>query len=234
VVTAEQQSGVTRLGRLWRHGAATIDLTPNALRLRPGTFRVEGGVVRWLGERDQRVSAQGVEVQLVDGSLRLLRFDGADLAAPPPPPKLQQASSRPQAECNPCSYTDDQGVYHMVENTGQIPEKFRAQALQVRAIENRADAMPAPSATAPSVAGTFAPGTVEVNHVPTRAEFEAFNKAELERAQAQFEANYPARESTHFERVQQMVDPMHLGDPNRDYQKIHCVEPGGKDIPCPN
>jgi hypothetical protein len=230
--TDQQRLELTSLGRLWRHGAAAIDLTPDALRLRSGAFRVEAGVVRWLGERDQRVTAQGVEVQLADGSLRLLRFDGADLAAPPPPPKPQQATLRPQAACNPCSYTDEEGVYHMVENAEQIPEKFRAQGSQVRAIENRADAMPAPSAMAPPLAGAFVPGGVEANHVPTRAEFEAFNKQALEQAKLQREANYPAVEKTHFERVQELVDPMHLGDRNRDYQKIHCVE-GGKDIPCP-
>jgi hypothetical protein len=237
-VSDQQPIDLTSLGRLWRHGAAAIDLSPNALRLRPGAFRVEAGVVRWLGDRDQRVSAQGVEVQLADGSLRLLRFDGADLATPPPPPKLRQASSQPQATCNPCSYTDEQGVYHMVENAGQIPEKFRAQASQVRAIENRADATPAPTAMAPNLAGAFVPGGVEANHVSGWEEADAWarersKKAELEQKAQHDRPNLPPRERTHFERVEDMVDPMHLGDPNRDYQKIHCVDPWGKDIPCP-
>jgi hypothetical protein len=231
-VAGGQPLDLTSLGRLWRHGAVAIDLTPAALSLHPGALRVEAGVVRWLGERDQRVSAQGVEVQLADGSSRLLRFDGADLKAPPAQP--QQGAPRARAACNPCSYTDGQGVYHMVENADEIPARFRNHATQVRAVENRADATPASNAIAPA-ASARAPESVEPNQFPTRKELEAFAEQELERSKAQREANYPPQELTHFERVQQLVDPMHLGDPYRDNNaKIHCVDPGGKEIPCPN
>jgi hypothetical protein len=217
------------LGKIWSHGTVAAVLTPAALRL-SGRVRAEGGVARWLGERDQKVLREGIEVQLADGSLRTIRFDGADLAAPPKP----RVSAMPAAvqSCNPCSYTDDSGTYHVVESAEEIPLKFRRNAARVRPVENRADAAPVLAAPVPAAAGLDpAPfGQQPPTHEPTRAELEKAEAAEVERMKAKREAT-PLREKDHFERVHDMLAPGTVYDPER---KIKCVKPGGEEIPCLN
>lgn len=125
------------IGRLYRDGQRVADLTPLTLRLAPSQSRVTAGKLRWLGPSDQRLMAAGVEVQLIDGAWKQVRFDGAGLDLPKP-----QAAARPEAPvCAPCSYTDDQGTYHVVETFGEIPQKYRKQAGRIRGELQRADAI---------------------------------------------------------------------------------------------
>jgi hypothetical protein len=135
------------LGAIYRRGRRLTELTPASLHLRPGAMRVEAGKVHWLGERDQRVSAAGVEVQLADGSTLLIGLDAA--AEPLPAAAVASPGSPEPARCSPCSYTDDSGTYHLVENLEQIPEQFRKRADRVRGSIQHADAAPRPAKTTP-------------------------------------------------------------------------------------
>ena len=222
-LSAGQPAELAVLGRLWRQGAPPRELTPSALRLSPGAVRPEGGIVRWLGERDQRASAQAVEVQLADGTTKAIRFDGADLAAPPAPAVAARGAPPP---CNPCSYTDDQGTFHMVENADEIPAKYRKRASRVRPVENRADAI--------AVSGP-PPVTAEASATPVaKGMIDPLDPAEIARRKAEVEARLHPQPN-HYERVMQLVDPEHRADPYRDNQtKIHCTDPDHKEIPCPN
>jgi hypothetical protein len=149
-VENEPPAGV-RIGTLFRRGAPVAQLTPSALQLPYGALRIEGGKLRWLGPRDQRARSEGIEVQLADGSVRLLRFDGAGLPRPAAPRPRPTQGAEPKVAtfaCSPCAYTDDQGVYHLEARAEDIPARYRTRAAGISGVVNRADAAPVSAAPA--------------------------------------------------------------------------------------
>lgn len=131
------------LGALYRDGKRASELTPASLRLPPRASRIDAGKLHWLGPRDQRARPEGVEVQLLDGSLLLIRFDGKGLATPPPSAPATAAGVLSETgTCNPCAYTDADGTYHLVESWSEIPPRYRSAGGRIQGQIQRADARP--------------------------------------------------------------------------------------------
>ena len=63
------------VGAVFRKGARIATLTPASLHLRAYAMHIEGGKLHWLASGEQRETPDGVEVQLLDGSSTLIRFD---------------------------------------------------------------------------------------------------------------------------------------------------------------
>lgn len=129
----------TRIGTIYRLGVQLAALTPRALGFT--SARAEGGHLRWLGERDQRAGADGVLLQTADGAMRTIRWDAEGLNASLAGPA---AASSHAVQCVPCSYTDDQGTYHLADSLEDVPEQYRARARRPQGTINIADAVPPP------------------------------------------------------------------------------------------
>jgi hypothetical protein len=130
------------LGAVYRAGERALALTQTSLHLPASGARIEANKLHWLSAREQRETPEGVEVQLLDGSVRVIRFDGAAIAVPSSEVlSARQATAAAVAECSPCSYTDADGVYHLVENAEEIPAQYRRRAGRIRGSIQRADAV---------------------------------------------------------------------------------------------
>jgi hypothetical protein len=127
------------LGAVYRKGARVFVLTPASLHLPASATRIEGNKLHWLGAREQREMPEGVEVQLLDGSVRMIRFDGGPIAVPA---SGLQDKALPTAECSPCAYTDVDGVYHLVDDADEIPAQYRGRAGRIRGSIQHAVAVP--------------------------------------------------------------------------------------------
>jgi hypothetical protein len=125
------------LGAVYRKGQRVLALTPTSLHLAANTTRMEANRFLWLGTREQREVAEGVDVQLLDGSSLVIRFDGQAPAA-----RATRPGSVAQQACSPCSYTDAEGVYHLVDSAEEIPAQYRPQAGRILGSVQRAVATP--------------------------------------------------------------------------------------------
>ncbi len=108
--------------------------------LEAGELRVDGGKVQWLAPVGSRVLREGVELRLASGRRVVLRFDGAG------PPQKPRPVPVAELTC-PCSYTDDEGVYHLVGAAADVPPKYRVRAAPVRSDAVQVIPMPPPPAS---------------------------------------------------------------------------------------
>jgi len=115
---------------VYRKGDRTAALSAGALHLPASAVRDDAGALTWLAPREAREMATGVEVELLDGTLLVVGFDGTSKVTPA---ALSSAAIPAGAEaCAPCSYTDKDGVYHFVETAGDVPLQYRGAAHKVR------------------------------------------------------------------------------------------------------
>jgi hypothetical protein len=234
-------SDETKLGTLWREGRRVVDLTPTSLRLARDATRSEGGKVHWLGPRDQKATPEGVQVELINGSPLLIRFDGRGIDASQqqrPPQAVQAVAAAMEAEpCSPCSYTDSAGVYHLVENASEIPPQYRKQAGRIRGSIQRIDALPAPQSGQPVLpaAQNMASSQQEMTEAQAR-------KALLEEARnrpAQPQIPDPNRNSlgeNFIEYNTRIANQAGQGGPNAPPPKFDakakCIDNSGASVPC--
>ncbi|TMB26117.1 MAG: hypothetical protein E6J61_22630 [Deltaproteobacteria bacterium] len=141
------------VGAVFRKGARIATLTPASLHLRAYAMHIEGGKLHWLASGEQRETPDGVEVQLLDGSSTLIRFDARSSEPEGGVPDAPAVAAAVE-ECSPCSYTDADGTYHLVESAEEIPAQFRKKAGRIRGAVQRADAVPVRRATTPAIART--------------------------------------------------------------------------------
>ncbi|TMB39501.1 MAG: hypothetical protein E6J62_01945 [Deltaproteobacteria bacterium] len=96
------------VGAVFRKGARIATLTPASLHLRAYAMHIEGGKLHWLASGEQRETPDGVEVQLLDGSSTLIRFDARSSEPEGGVPDAPAVAAAVE-ECSPCSYTDADG-----------------------------------------------------------------------------------------------------------------------------
>lgn len=217
-----------KLGALWREGRHVADLTPASLHLPRDATRIEGGKLQWLGPRDQKAIPEGVQVQLLNGSPLLIRFDGHGIEAPQPPPQAVPAvAATAEVEaCAPCSYTDSDGVYHVVESASEIPAQYRKRAGHIRGAVQRADAMPAQQ----SVQATRPARQTMASGQPEMTEAQAIKALREERQQTpiqrQTDPNRNSVGENWHEYNYRLVSP-----PKYD-PKAKCIDNSGASVPC--
>jgi hypothetical protein len=120
-----RRSSAVPVARLFRRGFPQRALTLADLSVAETAAQIENGRLNWLGE-DPRVVEDGVELRLADWTLARFRWTvvaGPGQAAP---------SSEPALACQPCSYVDEQGVYHLAANDEDIPAKYRKRARSIQ------------------------------------------------------------------------------------------------------
>jgi hypothetical protein len=125
---------VPPLARLYRRGVPSRSLGFDDLGVSREAMRIENGALHWLGE-DPRATADGVDFRLSDWTQAAFRW-------PPVAPKPVAAALAAPSSCEPCSYVDEQGVYHLAANADEIPDRYRAQARAVRGEVNVYSAPP--------------------------------------------------------------------------------------------
>ena len=114
------------------------------------------------------MTAEGVEVQLLDGSVQTIRFDARGLAPQPAVAAVSApAPAARTADCSPCAYTDSSGTYHVVESAAEVPPEYRSQTGRIRGSVQRADAV------------LHRPSTPEEDFEKAREEGAAQNRAAL-------------------------------------------------------
>jgi hypothetical protein len=146
--TEGQPINDVRVGTLYKRGVEIAKLTPGSLGY--SHAQAAGHQLLWLGARDQKAKADGVEVQLSDGTTQLIRFDGTALLQAAPVVQAAasaktMASPAVETVCQPCAYTDDEGTYHLAQSLDEIPAKYRSQATRTRAAVSMGAAPPVPA-----------------------------------------------------------------------------------------
>lgn len=118
------------VGAVYRAGKRVAVLSQSSLGLGPPGTRVEGGKLSWLGEGDSRTTDDGVELRHVDGTPFVIRFDAVRAGAAAAP------------LCSPCSYTDAEGTYHVVEHGDDIPARYREQGGRIHGTVQKVPSSP--------------------------------------------------------------------------------------------
>ena len=108
------------VGSVYRAGKLIAVLSQSSLGLAAPAARIEDGKLNWLGPGESRVTDGAVELHHLDGTPLVIRFDAA------------RAREVETAGCSPCSYTDAEGVYHVVEHADEIPARYRGQDGRIR------------------------------------------------------------------------------------------------------
>jgi|SRR6266481_122654 len=238
-------SDETKLGTLWREGRHVADLTPTSLRLARDATRIEGGKVHWLGPRDQKATSEGVQVQLINGSPFLIRFDGRGIEASqpqpqqPPPPQAARAVAAPmEAEtCSPCSYTDSAGVYHLVQNASEVPAQYRKQAGRIRGSVQRVDALPAPQSGQPVLPAAQSMAVSQPEMTEAQARKALLDEARNRPADPQIpDPNRNSLGEDFIEYNRRIAEQAGQGGPNAPPPKFDakakCIDNSGASVPC--
>jgi len=229
VIDPLPDSDETKLGALWREGRHVVDLTPASMRLPQSATRTEGGKLHWLGPADPKAIPEGVQVQLVNGSSHLIRFDGRGIEAPPPPQSVQAVAGPAASEtCAPCSYTDSAGVYHVVESATEIPPEYRKQAGRIRGTVQRADASPTqPPAQAASPASGRA-----ASSEPVMTEQQAIKALREEARQAPVQRPPDPNRNSVGENFIEYNNRITGTLPQTSAPKATCIDNSGASVPC--
>jgi len=232
-------SDETRLGALWREGHHVADLTPTSLRLAQDATRIEGGKVHWLGPRDQKATPEGVQVQLINGSPLLIRFDGRGIEASQSPPLAVQAVAAPMEveACSPCSYTDSAGVYHVVENASEIPARYRKQGGRIRGAIQRADAAPAAQSSQPALPAAQSPASSQQEMSEAQARKALIEEARSRPRQQQIpDPNRNSLGEDFIEYNTRIAEQAGQGGPSSPPPKFDakakCIDNSGASVPC--
>ncbi|HEY2803374.1 MAG TPA: hypothetical protein VGJ67_05590 [Actinomycetota bacterium] len=131
VLKARPESERGDFGAIYRKGDRAAVLTAGSLHLPGSAIHGAGYNLAWLAPREARETPTGVEVELLDGSLLVVGFDGKS-AVTPSVLSSPAVAAVPTENCAPCSYTDAEGVYHYVETAAEVPEQYRGVARGVR------------------------------------------------------------------------------------------------------
>jgi hypothetical protein len=132
----DQPANGVELALLLRKGTL-VRSWPAAELLEPGELRIVEGRVQWLAAVGSRAVREGAELRLASGRRVLLPFDGQG-------PK-RSARPVPVAELScPCSYLDDEGVFHVVGAAAEVPPQYLVRAHPVSASGVQVMPMPPP------------------------------------------------------------------------------------------
>lgn len=116
-----------QVARLFRRGVLDRALTLADLSVAETAVQIEDGRLRWLGE-DPKAAEDGLELRLADWTLARFRWPTVGAA----PRKAAPSAARARA-CQPCSYVDEQGVYHLAATEEDIPAEYRTRARAIQA-----------------------------------------------------------------------------------------------------
>jgi hypothetical protein len=133
---------VVHVARLFRRGIPQRALTLADLSVVETAVQIEEGRLRWLAE-DPKAAEEGVELRLADWTVARFRWPAVAApgqAAPSPAPALA---------CQPCSYVDEQGVYHLAATDEDIPAKYRTRARAIQGQVTTYTETPRPVASPP-------------------------------------------------------------------------------------
>jgi hypothetical protein len=132
----DQPPNAVELAMLLRKGALLRSWTAAEL-LEAGELRIVEGRVQWLAAVGSRAVRDGAQLRLASGRRLLLPFDGQG-------PK-RSARPVPVAELScPCSYLDDEGVFHVVGAATEVPPQYLVRAHPVSSSGVQVMPMPPP------------------------------------------------------------------------------------------
>jgi len=213
-------------GALYRKGNRIVSLTATSLHLPATATHIEGYSLAWLGTREPRDLPDGVELQLHDGSLLTIGFDG-HVAPRAGSASVAAAPAAPMESCSPCTYTDSDGVYHIVDSADDVPPQYRSVAGRIRGSIQHAVVVPHEPLDPSSADYGFAPSA---RSVPPRPAPQAPDKGGVGP-----DGIYRNELGEDFEQYSRRlrgfpVDPRTLPQKcNNEYgAKVACTEPGAR------